>query len=95
MSENAILAPERKCAIDQVFDASFIELLELVPTIRIAHADACVQINPLSLGGTDHIIFCGKRRNRIAGNAWFGRQVVVSQNDVLRRRHGWHSVRRI
>jgi hypothetical protein len=33
MSENATLAPpERKCAIDQVFDASFIELLELVPT---------------------------------------------------------------
>jgi len=33
MSENATLAPpERKCSIDQVFDASFIELLELVPT---------------------------------------------------------------
>jgi len=31
MSETT-LAPERKCTIDQVFDASFIELLELVPT---------------------------------------------------------------
>jgi len=32
MSEAILEAPERKCAIDQVFDASFIELLELVPT---------------------------------------------------------------
>ena len=34
MSETLTLPapPERKCAIDQVFDASFIELLELVPT---------------------------------------------------------------
>jgi hypothetical protein len=32
MSEIATLAPERKCTIDQVFDASFIELLQLVPT---------------------------------------------------------------
>jgi hypothetical protein len=33
MSENATLAPpQRTCSIGQVFDASFIELLELVPT---------------------------------------------------------------
>ena len=32
MSEAIFEAQERKCSIDQVFDASFIELLQLVPT---------------------------------------------------------------
>lgn len=32
MSEITLAPPERKCSIDQVFDASFLELLELVPT---------------------------------------------------------------